>query len=93
MIDTTAARNAYHGLGTPAQLVIHALGVHGGTKHVTDGVEEIYALAVAERGYATRTPGRVYTLTPEGWEVFYAGTQWSRDYYGPGLVQGRTVES
>lgn len=94
-IDATHARLLYHGLGTPTQLVIHALGLHGGTATISDGVETIYAAALVRdpaRPFATRI-GDTYTLTPDGWELFYAGTQWRRDYYGPGVVQGQPVAS
>lgn len=95
-LTTERARLLYYGLGTPSQLVIHALGERGGSKQITDGVERIYADGLtdlrAEHRYATvAEDGQTYTLTDEGWSLFYAGTGWSPDFYGPGLVHGRSV--
>lgn len=94
-IDAAHARLLYHAHARRTQLIIAALGTNGGTQTITDNIAVIYAAALLDpaRPFAIRTSEGAYTLTPDGWELFYAGTGWRRDYYGPGLVQGKPVAS
>lgn len=94
ILNRQHARLIYYASSHRTRLLISALGTHGGTKQVTDGVEKIYAEGLLDRlrPLATRADdGVTYSLTSTGWDVFYAGTEWRRDYYGPGVVQGKPV--
>lgn len=90
------ARLLWHSFGTPTRLLIAAMGVHLGTRTFTDGVERIYAPGLLEHPegpFATvAEDGATYTLTDAGWELFYAGTEWSRDHYSRTVQQGQPVQ-
>jgi hypothetical protein len=81
---------AAHGLGY-GRLVLHSLGVHGGTMtaEALGAVDLIWAPELVNRGMAKATPDGDVTLTTYGWRVFYAAFEYRTDYYGPGLIQGR----
>lgn len=86
--ETPAAYGGlYHGLGY-GKHVLYGLGVRGGTETIAPNtVDAIWTPSLVRQGMVTRD-GDTYTLTPFGWDVFYAGTSYRRDYYGPRITRG-----